>query len=340
VETFDSFLRKPKLLDELAASGKYEWIILDEVQRLPLLLNSVHRLIEKLSQKFALTGSSSRKLRRGAGNLLGGRAFVNSLFPLVSEELGDAFRLEEVLRWGSLPKVYSLKTDMEKAAYLRSYYLTYIREEIQQEQTVRKLEPFREFLAVAAQCSGKIINFSAIAREVGVQVTTVQNYYQILEDTYIGFFLPHFHRSIRKSQLGSPKFYLFDCGVKKALEGSLNSDLTPGTSGFGDAFESMLIQEIFRLNEYATKDFRLSFFRTKNDAEIDLILTRGKKTILVEFKSSEQIDEVEVNAFGRLAGAFGEGASAFFVSRSAMERQINNVNCLPWDKFLKLFLTM
>ncbi len=336
-ETFDRLLREPKWIEEHCKQKKYDWIVIDEIQRLPKLLNLVHRMIEKYDQKFALTGSSARKLKRGAANLLAGRAFMNSLFPLTYLELGEAFHLPDVLRWGSLPKVLNLETEAEKRAYLRSYGLTYVKEEIQAEQIVRKLEPFRNFLTVAAQMSGKVLNYSAIAREVGVQVPTVQTYYQILEDTYIGFFLPHFHRSVRKSQIVAPKFYLFDNGVKKALEASLDSPPTAGTSGFGELFEAFFIQEIFRLNQYFEKDFRLSYFRTKNGSEVDLILSKGRKNVLIEIKSSERVNEVEVRSLARVGTDFGPGTQCFYVSRDAQERDIEGVACQPWDLFLKNF---
>ena len=334
-EVFDRLMMMgPQIIEAVCAEKKYEWIILDEIQRLPKTLNLVHRMIEKFGQKFALTGSSSRKLKRGGANLLAGRAFVNTLFPLTSRELGQAFDLDTVLQWGSLPKILSLKTDEEKTAYLRSYYLTYIREEIQMEQAVRRLEPFREFLPVAAQCSGKILNFSKIGRAVGVQVPTVQTYFQILEDTFIGFYLPHHHRSIRKSQKESPKFYLFDNGVKKALEGSLDSKPIRGTSGYGEQFEAFVIQEIFRQNDYQKKDYRLSYFQTKNGAEIDIVLSRGKNTILIEIKSSNRIDEIEVHKLAKLREAFGSGVKAYYLSNDQHELKINDIHCRHWLRFL------
>lgn len=336
-ETFDRYLSQPKLLEDLAKSKKYEWIAVDEIQRLPKLLNSVHRMIEKEKQKFALTGSSSRKLKRGGANLLAGRAFVHTLFPFTVEELGDRVPLQELLHWGTLPKTIELSSIEEKRAYLRSYCLTYVKEEINAEQIVRKLEPFREFLTVAAQSSGKIINYSSIARDVGAQVPTVQTYFQILEETYIGFILPHFHRSVRKSQISSPKFYFFDNGVKKALEASLDSAPVEGTFAFGDLFESFVIQEIHRLNHYFEKDFRLSYFRTKNDAEIDLILTARGKDILIEIKSANRVDEIEVNKLARLREGFKSGTKTYFLSRDPQDQLITGVECLEWKKFFKIF---
>lgn len=335
-ETFDDFLSNPKKLEDFC-NGQYEWIILDEVQRVPKLLNVVHRMIELKKQKFAITGSSSRKLRRGQANLLAGRAYVNHLYPLTSIELKEQFDLNHALHWGTLPKIYSLTTPEEKRAYLRSYCLTYIKEEIQTEQVVRKLEPFREFLAVAAQSSGKIINYSSIGRDVGAQVPTVQNYFQILEDTHLGFILPHYHRSVRKSQIESPKFYFFDNGIKKSLEGSLDSKPTEGTSTYGELFEAFLIQEIYRLNDYYQKDWRFAFFKTKNDAEIDLVLSKGKTTLLIEIKSSQKIDQIEVKKFSRLANDFSGQTQAYYLSRDKHKTKIEGIECCHWQDFLDKF---
>ena len=337
-EIFDLLLTRPQILEETCRTKKYDWIVLDEVQRLPKLLDVVHRMIENEGQKFALTGSSSRKLRRGGANLLAGRAFVNTLFPFTRIELGAAFDLTHALNWGTLPKVFALSDTAEKKAYLRSYCLTYVREEIQEEQVVRRLEPFREFLSVAAQSSGKVINYSSIAREVGAHVPTVQNYFQILEDSYLGFLLPHYHRSVRKSQIEAPKFYFFDNGVKKALEASLDSIPVERTSQFGELFEAFIIQEVFRLNHYYAKDFRLSFLRTSNGAEVDLILSRGSLLLLIEIKSSTRIDENEVRKLAKLAEAFPSGdRRAYYLSRDPNVVTINGVACLPWSQFFEEF---
>lgn len=333
-ETFDRFLTDQKLLENIVKSKKTDWVFIDEIQRLPKLLNSVHKLIEETGQKFALTGSSARKLKRGSANLLAGRAFLNELYPFTYLEIQNEFNLENTLHWGSLPKVYNSVLAEDKKAYLRSYALTYIKEEIIAEQLVRNLEPFREFLTVAAQCSGTVINYSTIAREVGVQAQTVQTYFQILEETFVGFLLPHFHRSIRKSQIEAPKFYFFDNGVMKSLESSLDSAPVQGTSVYGNLFESFFIQEVFRLNRYFEKDFRLSYFRTKHGAEIDLILTKAKKTILIEIKSSQKIDQIKVNSFARLASDFGKESKAFYVSQDDNELEIENIKCQNWKTFL------
>ena len=337
-EEFDRYLVDPSFLVAKINSQKFEWVLIDEVQRIPKLLNIAHKLIEEKKQKFALTGSSSRKLKRGGANLLAGRAFVNYLFPLTSIELGDQFQIDHAINWGTLPKLLELKNTDEIQAYLRSYCLTYIKEEIQTEQLVRNLEPFREFLTVAAQSAGKIINYASISRDVGVEPPTVQSYFQILEETNLGFILPHYHKSVRKSQKASPKFYFFDNGIQKALEGNVKNEFTPGTSMYGNLFEAYLIQEIYRLNWYYQKDFRLSYFATKNNVEVDLILSSGRKEIIVEIKSASRIDEVEVSKLARIKKEFKGDVSAYYISQDKSDVEINGVNCLHYqDFFRKIF---
>lgn len=305
------------------------WVVIDEVQKVPAILDLVHQEIEKGHFQFALTGSSARKLKRGAANLLAGRAFSNALFPLTHTELGDQFSLESVLTWGSLPKIYAL-TPEDRGDYLRTYALTYLKEEIQAEQIVRKIAPFRAFLEVAAQSSGQILNYSKIARDISSDPVTVQSYFEILEDTLLGFPLKPFHRSIRKRQRTQPKFYLFDLGVQRALTRTLTVPLVPKSSAYGEAFEHFLITEIHRLNQYLKKDWELSYLRTKDDAEIDLILDRpGMPHALVEIKSTRNLDEVSLSSLARLAKDF-KNSEAFCFSQDPIAKQVNGIACLPW----------
>ncbi len=233
------------LVEQLAAlPEKTEWVVIDEIQKIPKLLDLIHQQIESSRFKFALSGSSARKLKHGGANLLAGRAFVNHLFPLTIREIGEEFSLEHALAWGTLPRIFALDNDEDRRDFLRTYAHTYLREEISQEQVVRKLEPFRRFLFVAAQMSARIINFSKIAREVGASTPTVQTYFQVLEDTLVGFLLDPFHESIRKRQRGNPKFYFFDTGVQRALENTLTVELRPQTYAYGLAFEHFVINEI------------------------------------------------------------------------------------------------
>lgn len=320
---------------ELASfEGAPKWVILDEIQKVPKLLDVVHSLIETNKQKFILTGSSARKLKSGAANLLAGRAFVYNLHPLTSVELGQQFDLEENLRWGTLPAITSFENDREKKSYLNAYVQTYFAEEIKAEQLLRKLDPFRAFLPILGQVSGKVINHNKIAKQIGTSVVTVQSYFQIVEDTLLGFYLPAFHESARKSQRLSPKFYLFDTGVKKAMEGSLDQAVTPKTSVFGELFEAFLVNEVYRLNHYFELDYRLSFFATKNNVEVDLILSKGQKHMAVEIKSADEIDEAEVRALSRNTRDIPGLAKKYYVSRQKLKVKIEDVECLHWQEFL------
>lgn len=309
-----------------------EWVIVDEIQKIPELLNEVHHWIEKSSIKFALTGSSARKLKRGHANLLAGRAFVNYLFPMTHLEVGQSFDLSEALSWGTLPKIFSLKTAEEKEAFLRAYAQTYLKEEIWSEHFIRKLDPFRRFLQVAAQTNGQIVNFTNIAKDVGSDVKTVQSYFEILEDTLLGFFLEPYHRSIRKQQRMSPKFFIFDAGVKRALEHTLKQPIQPQTYSYGDAFESFIITEIHRLNMYHQADYQLSYLLTKDRAEIDLIIDRpGAPMVLIEIKSKERVDDRDTRSLEHFLGDFPK-PEAYVFSRDPREMRIGNVTALPWQK--------
>ena len=329
-------LRPQTLAQQLAALGdETEWIVIDEIQKVPKLLDIVHQQIESSRFKFALSGSSARKLKRGGADLLAGRAFVNYLFPLTAREIGENFSLEPALAWGTLPRVFTLENIEDKRDFLRTYTHTYLKEEITEEQVVRRLDPFRRFLVVAAQMSGQIVNFSKIAREVRASAPTVQTYFEILEDTLVGFLLEPFYESVRKRQRDNPKFYFFDTGVQRALNRTLTVELKPQTYAFGHAFEHFVVNEINRLQSYAKKDFRLSYLRTKDGVEIDLIIERpGLKRALVEIKSTERVTEDDVRALQRLGNDIAN-SETFCLSLDPTPKKIGQVRCLPWQRGLE-----
>ena len=307
-----------------------EWVVIDEVQRIPALLDLVHQSIEKSKIKFALTGSSARKLKRGGANLLAGRAYTYHLYPLTFVELGETFNLQEALEWGTLPRLTAISSAEERKIFLQTYAHTYLREEIQAEQVVRQLEPFRRFLAVVAQSNGAIITYSNIARDVGTSDMTVRSYFQILEDTLLGMLLEPYHRSVRKRQRENPKFYLFDTGVQRALSRTLDVPLKPQTYAFGKAFEHLVICEITRLSSYARNDFSFSYLRTKDDAEIDLIVERpGMPTALIEIKSTSRLNDDDVAVIKRFLPDF-PGAKAFCLSLDPHPKVLHGVECLFW----------
>jgi predicted AAA+ superfamily ATPase len=336
-EEEDRYARNPlELAANLdAAPGKTKWVVLDEIQKVPKLLDVVHSRIESSKTRFAMTGSSARKLKREGTNLLAGRAFVYNLFPLTHRELGENFRLDSALMYGTLPGLLKFSTDEEKMSFLRAYALTYLKEEIWGEHIVRKLDPFRKFIEIAAQCNGEIINYANIARDVGADIKTVQSYFEILEDTLLGFTLEPFHQSVRKRQRQSPKFYLFDTGVRRALDRTLTIELKPGTYAYGKAFEHLVIAEAIRLNEYRQKDFRFSYLRTKDDAEIDLVVERpGTSTALVEIKSAQRVDDRDARSLERFASDIPK-SEAFILSTDPKAKRIGKVKAFPWQQGLK-----
>ncbi len=331
-----TFNLRPRTLIELLAAEKpeTEWVVIDEIQKAPKLLDLVHQQIESSRFKFALTGSSARKLRHGTANLLAGRAFVHYLFPLTAREIGDQFSLQTALSWGTLPRAVTLGSDNDRRDFLRAYTHTYLQEEITQEQIVRRLDPFRRFLVVAAQMSGQIVNFSKIGREVGASTVTVQSYFQILEDTLIGRLIEPFHESVRKRQRENPKFYLFDTGIQRGLNNTLQVELAPQTYAFGVAFEHFVVNEINRLQSYAKKDYRLSYLRTKDGVEIDLVIERpGLKRALVEIKSTERVTEDDIRSLAGL-GKDVANSEAFCLSRDPTPKKIGMVACFPWQQGL------
>ncbi|MBN23019.1 MAG: ATPase [Bdellovibrionaceae bacterium] len=339
-EIEDLFLRTPsafktQILEEKKRRPTLKRIFVDEIQKVPKLLELVHQLIESHSFQFILTGSSARKLKRGGANLLAGRAFVFHLYPFSQVELGTHFDLESALSWGTLPQIFSFDHLKEKKRYLEAYALTYIKEEIQSEQILRKLTPFRKFLPIAAQMNGKILNFSKIAREIGVDPNTVQTYFQILEDTWVGFELPAFHSSVRKSVKKNPKFYLFDPGVKRALEGTLDVTLHRSTSVYGEAFEHWVILECWKRNSITEKGYQFFYLRTKDDLEIDLILKKANGIIAVEIKSSPKIDPIEVRKMDKLATDLKVNKS-YYLSMDPLPQTIGGTECLHWETGLEL----
>ena len=329
-------LQKDLLLEQALAMKKGSWITIDEVQKIPKLLDIVHKIIEEKRIHFALSGSSARKLKRGGANLLAGRAFVFSLFPLTHQELGKEFSLDAALHWGTLPSILNQKNDKNKTRYLKAYTLTYLKEEIQVEQLIRNLDPFRLFLQIAAQMNGEIINYSNISKDTGVDHKTIQSYYEILQDTHLGFFLHPFSKSVRKVQIQSPKFYLFDLGVKRSLANQLQVPLLPNNYEYGAAFENWVINEIYRFNIYRELDYQLSYLKTKDNVEIDLVIERpGTSTMLIEIKSSDRIDARHLRGLKNFEKDFPK-AEFFCLSQVKRSQKVNDIWILPWQEVFRL----
>jgi predicted AAA+ superfamily ATPase len=282
-----------------------------------------------------MTGSSARKLKRGGANLLAGRAFVLNLHPLSAFELGSAFSLTDALQWGTLPKVVGFQEPEDRKRFLRAYVQTYLKEEIQVEQAVRKIEPFRRFLEVAAQSNGEILNYSKLGREAGVEAKNVERYFQILTDTLLGFFLEAYHPSVRKRQLSKPKFYFFDAGACRAAQNTLDIPLPPRTYAYGKAFEHLVLLECIRLNDALERGFSFSYLRTKDGAEVDLIVERpGKSALLVEIKSSQNVDPTELRHLRELGKTIGD-SERLVLSQERLPREVEGTTILPWQDGLR-----
>jgi uncharacterized protein len=337
----DRFSRAPDALHQIvhALPKTTTHVILDEVQKVPRLLDVVQLLMKETDKHFIMTGSSARKLKRGGANLLAGRAFVYHLFPLTSIELGDQFDLDSALQWGTLPEIFISHDDIERREFLNAYSLTYLKEEVWGEQLVRKLDPFRRFLEVAAQCNGKILNFSNIARDVGVDDKTIGSYYSILEDTLLGFHLEPFHNSVRKRLSQKPKFYFFDTGVVRALSRLMNVPITPSTHAYGNAFEHFIILECMRLADYYRLDFRFTYLRTPSDAEIDLIVERpGQPLLCIEIKSATTVVESDLSVFDRLCQDMLP-CETICLSNEQYPKKILGVMVLPWQQGIRQYFS-
>ena len=335
----DRLAKNPKELINIvhALPSHITHVVIDEIQKIPRLLDGVHQLIEEKQKIFVLSGSSARKLKRQSANLLAGRAFVYHLYPFSFVEIGEDFDLYAALQYGTLPRNSDFVLPDEKQQYLMSYAHTYLKEEIVSEQWVRNLDPFRRFLEVSAQCNGKIINYANIARDVGVSEKTVKVYFEILEDTLIGFFLEPFHHSFRKRLSQKPKFYYVDTGIARALSRTLSLPLQEKTSAYGESFEHYIILECLRLANYFKPEYRFSYLKTKDDAEIDLIVDRpGLPHLFIEIKSSESVDEVQLNTLSSLAKDFGACEAVCF-SRDTYAKKFSNVTVYPWMEGIKKY---
>jgi predicted AAA+ superfamily ATPase len=246
-------------------------------------------------------------------------------------ELGDSHEIKQILERGSLPDALLASSPLDAREFLNAYVSTYLQKEIQEEQWVRNITPFRRFLAIAAQMNGKIINKSKIAREVGVDDVTVANYFEILEDTLLGFPLPAYHRSIRKAQKQASKFYLIDPGIKRALERTLTVELLPQTSAFGDAFEHWVILEFIKGSSYRRLDWSFSYLRTKDDVEIDLIVERpGQEKLLVEIKSKSRVEEADAKALETVGKDLDASATRWLLSNDPLEQKFGSTRAIYW----------
>jgi len=321
--------------EQLCALKAKALVVVDEVQRVPALLDYAQKGIEEKQLIFILSGSSARKLKRGGANLLGGRAKDLKLHPLTAGEIGARFDIHKACQFGTLPKVTQLLAahdDDEARSLLRSYATAYVKEEIQAEALTRNIGAFQRFLQVAVQGNAQVLEFANISRECSVPSSTVKEYYSILEDTLLGGFLWPWDRSERKK--ARPKFYFFDCGVIRAIQNRLNDPPTPGELGF--LFETWFVREIRRLRDYGNKDHEFSFWREGNH-EIDLLITGGHGPILaIECKTGR--DAVSPQTLRSFRARFpGVPLVVASLHDKVPRRLETGIDILPWPKVLERY---
>ncbi len=323
IKTYREYLKYPSILAEQKLKPV---VVIDEVQKLPEILDEVHRLIETRKLTFLLTGSSARKLRRGGANLLAGRAWWAELFPLTSHEIPD-FELLTYLNRGGLPAVYSSDDFQEE---LKAYTGLYLKEEIQNEALTRKISHFTEFLDLAALCNGEEISYQSIAVDCGVSANSIKNYIQILEDTLVAFQLPGFTKTRKRKSISRAKLYFFDIGVVNSLAG--RGEIMAGSELFGKAFEHFIVLEIRAFLSYSRKNVNMYYWRSTSQFEVDLVL--GTQWA-IEIKSTTMVQNKHLKGIRALKEENNIENFAV-VSCDTNERVTNdNITIFPWKRFLQ-----
>lgn len=322
-----TYLRRPKLLREVTQG---DLVVIDEVQKLPALLDEVHWLIEHRGTRFLLTGSSARKLKRGGANLLGGRAWWATLHPLTYHELStatpNAFDLLRYLNCGGLPPIYASD---DARGDLQAYVGLYLREEIQHEAATRNLAAFAEFLDLLALSNGEEVNYQNLASDCGVAPNTIKSFLQVLEDTLIAFPLPAFAHTKRRKAITRSKLYFFDIGVVNAL--AKRGTIVYGSELFGKAFEHFLVQEIRAYLAYTRSELPLCYWRSTTQYEVDLILGRQWA---IEIKGTTLVHERHARGLRALAEEQLVEQYAIVSCDEAYRRLADGIHVYPWEEFL------
>ena len=322
------FSRRPVLLYEMLkekVAGSI--VIIDEIPELPQLLNEVHRLISERGLLFILSGSSARKLKRKGHNTLGGRALPVFLYPLVSAEIPD-FDIDRAVQYGMLPPHYLAENPSRR---LSAYIDVYLKEEIKEEALVRNLSSFQRFLEVAAMTNGEIVNNNNIAQECGVSATTVNSYFDILEDTLIGYRIPAYTKVVKRRVVQAPRFYYFDVGIANHL--LHRKELVRGTLDYGHAFEHLVMQELVAWLHYSHSEEKLSYWRTYTGIEVDAII--GDARVAIEIKSVEEVLPRHLKGL-KVFGEEYPSSRRIIVSLDKINRKEGDVECLYVLDFFKL----
>lgn len=326
-EEFSRFQRDPSLLKNiLEATQPTQPVIIDEIQRIPILLNDVHWLIVNRNLQFILSGSSPRKILQSGGNLLGGRALRYELYPLIFKEIPD-FDLLKAINNGLLPRHYNSSNPKKlHEAYIGSY----LKDEILNESRVRDIESFSRFLDAAAFSNGEMVVFTNIASDCGVSSPTVKSYFQILEDTLTGRFLSSFQKRPKRRIILSPKFYFFDVGIANFL--AKRGKIEMGSEAFGKAFEHLIYQEIFAHSSYSDVRYPIHYWRTASGIEVDFVL--GDHEVVVEVKATPMAHKRHISGLQRFAEEYTV-KHKILVTNDAYHRKLEDVWVLPWNIFFE-----
>lgn len=328
-DTYTELLARPSRLSERIPDSLTQWIVIDEIQKVPALLNEVHRLIESRKLKFILTGSSARSLRRKGVNLLAGRALTYHLYPLTALELGVDFSLKHALQVGLLPAAV---THEDPERYLSSYVKTYLREEVLQEGLTRNFPLFTRFLETASFSQGEILNYTNIASEIGSNRHTVSQFFDILEDLLIAYRIPPFTKRAKRDVIMSPKFYYFDAGVYRSIRpsGPLDSE----SEADGPALETIFLQNIKAINEYLNFGYEIYFWRTRSQEEVDFVLYGKKGLHAIEIKRKKNLSANDFKSL-RLFSEDYPTAKLYLLYGGSQSYTDGNVLVEPFSNFIK-----
>ncbi|RKX70704.1 ATP-binding protein [candidate division WOR-3 bacterium] len=328
-ELFNDLLANPQRLEALIPKDFSDWIVIDEIQRIPDLLHEVHRLIERNGYKFVLTGSSARKLRRKGPDLLAGRALTYRMHPLTAVELGENFNLDHSLRYGHLPCAY---TESDPKRYLESYVMTYLEEEVRQEGLIRNLGAFARFLEAASFSQSAVLNVSAVARECAVERKVVENYFTILEDLLLAYRLPVFTKRAKRRMAVHRKFYFFDVGVYRTLRPAGPLDL-PGEIE-GAACETLLFQELLAINDALNLGYKIYYWRTSNNIEVDFVLYGEKGLKAFEIKRTSRVSKPMLRGLRAFLRDYPM-AKAYYIYGGKRYMREGDIEIIPIEEIFK-----
>ena len=330
--TYTELLGDPSLLAARIPSGHRDWVIIDEVQKVPALLNEVHRLIEKKRYKFILTGSSARSLRKKGVNLLAGRALTYHMHPLTAAELADDFCLEKALSRGLLPMAYQTEVPTH---YLATYVETYLKEEVMQEALTRNISLFARFLVTASFSQGEVLNYTAIAREIGTQRQTVSQFFDILDDLLIAIRLPVFKKRAKRKLIAQNKFYYFDVGVFSSLRPKGPLDSAEELQGPG--LETLFLQHLRALNDYHFLQYEIFYWRTRSKLEVDFILYGISGLLAFEVKNTTRLTVKDFKGLKAFKADY-PAAQCFMIYRGSREYFEHDIKVYPITTILPKLL--